>query len=113
MNSLPVLSRMIISLKIDLVLISLFSFILIIYCCNPYVINPAEFTLYTKYFIPVGFFVWLFASFRLHILITKSIPLKWLAVNQLVKNPIRIVFKQISVAFICLGSRGSVRLSVY
>lgn len=101
MKSFPVLLRIILSLKIDLVLISLFSCILIIYCSNPYVINPAEFTLYTKYFIPVGFFVLLIASFRLHLLITKSIPLKWLAINELVKKPMRIVINQISVSIIC------------
>ncbi|AXI01414.1 hypothetical protein DV702_16010 [Sporosarcina sp. PTS2304] len=95
------LSRIVLSLKIDLVLISLFSCILIIYCSNPYVINPTEFILYTKYFIPVGFFVWLLASFRFHLLITKSTPLKWLAINELIQKPIRIVIKQISVAFIC------------
>lgn len=101
MKSLPVLARMSLSIKIDLVFISLFSCILIIYCSNPYVINPAEFTLYTKYFIPVGFFVWLLASFRLHLLITNSIPLKWLAINELVQKPMRIIINQISVAFIC------------
>lgn len=100
MKSLSILSRIVLRLKIEIVLISLFSCILVIYCSNPYVINPTEFTLYTKYFIPVGFFVWLLASFRIHLLITKSTPLKWLTINELLKKPIKIVIKQISIAFI-------------
>jgi hypothetical protein len=101
MTSFSVLLRMILSIKIDLVVISVFSSILIFYCSNPYVINPAEFTLYTKYFIPIGIFIWLLVSFRLHLLITNSIPINWLTINKLVKKPKRIVLSQISIAFIC------------
>ncbi|WP_243292185.1 hypothetical protein [Bacillus sp. FJAT-47783] len=100
MKSLPVLLRMLLSLKVDLAVVFLFSCILVFYCSNPYVINPVEFTLYTKYFIPVGVLVWVIASFRLHILITKSIPLKWLTINEFVEKPIRILIKQISFLFI-------------
>lgn len=87
MKSFSVLLRLILSIKIDLVVISVFSCILIFYCSNPYVINPAEFTLYTKYFIPIGIFIWLLVSFHLHLLITNSIPINWLTINELVKKP--------------------------
>jgi hypothetical protein len=101
MTSFSVLLRMILSIKIDLVVIFVFSCILIFYCSNPYVINPAEFTLYTKYFIPIGIFIWLLVSFHLHLLITNSIPINWLTINELVKKPKRIVFNQIGIAFTC------------
>lgn len=100
MKAFPVLSRMILSLKIELALILLYSCILIIYCSNPYVINPIEFTLYTKYFIPIGFLIWLLASFRLHLLIMQSIPLRWLAINEIVQKPMRIIAHQIGITFI-------------
>jgi len=100
MKSFPVLLRMLLSLKVDLVVISLFSCILIFYCINPYVINPLEFTLYTKYFIPIGVLVWVLVSFRIHLMITKSFPLKWLTINDVVEKPINILAKQILLLFV-------------
>lgn len=100
MKILSILSRMILSLRMELVLLSLYTCILIIYCVNPYVINPAEFTLYTKYFIPFGFLIWMFVSFRLTLLIVKSIPLKWLQINKIVENPKKIIINQTGLAFI-------------
>lgn len=99
MKILPVLSRLALSLKVELILLSLYTCILIIYCANPNVINPVEFTLYTKYLIPFGFFIWMFVSFRLTLLITKSFPLKWLRINEIVQNPAGILFNQIGLLF--------------
>ncbi|MED5053432.1 hypothetical protein P9850_16685 [Anoxybacillus rupiensis] len=101
MRLLYVLLRMVLSIKIDMILICVFSCILIFYCSNPHTINPVEFILYTKYLVPVGVCVWLFVSFRLHLLITNSIPINWITINEIVQKPKKIVVNQISTTFIC------------
>lgn len=95
--------RMVLSLKIEMVFTIVFSCILIVYCSNPYAVNPAEFTLYTKYLIPIGVCVWLLVSLRLHLLITNSVPIDWIAINEIVERPKKIVANQISIAFLCFS----------
>ncbi|RDE31457.1 hypothetical protein DV713_15745 [Parageobacillus thermoglucosidasius] len=95
--------RMVLSLKIEMVFAIVFSCILIVYCSNPYAVNPAEFTLYTKYLIPIGVCVWLLVSLRLHLLITNSVPIDWIAINEIVESPKKIVANQISIAFLCFS----------
>lgn len=99
MNLLPMVLRLVFKLKIELILIFLFSCVLIFYSINPYVINPVEFTLYTQYFIPFGFGIWFYASFRVHFQIAKSIPTKWIAMNEIVQNPKKLVITQTLFSF--------------
>lgn len=100
MKTYSVLLRMIYSLKIELVLVIAFTCIQVFYCINPYVINPVEFILYTKYLMVIGFIVWSYASFQLHNLILNSFPLKWLKLNEIIHNPTRIMVNQLFVVFI-------------
>ncbi|WP_184320002.1 hypothetical protein [Geobacillus subterraneus] len=95
------ISRMASRLKAEAIFILVFSGALMFDCLNPHTINPAEWILYTKYLVPIGMAVWLLFSFRLHVSLFVSMPIHWIAMNDIIRNPQKIVFCQALIAFVC------------
>ncbi|WP_231925954.1 hypothetical protein [Geobacillus thermoleovorans] len=95
------ISRMASRLKAEAIFILVFSGALMFDCLNPHTINPAEWILYTKYLVPIGMAVWLLFSFRLHLSLFASMPIHWIAMNDIIRNPQKIVFCQALIAFVC------------
>lgn len=73
-NLLKVIANAFFSKKANVIVLIIFMVIFTIYCCNPYVINPAEFTLYTKYFIPIGVLVWGWIGYQLWTAVEQVLP---------------------------------------
>lgn len=95
------ISRMASRLKAEASFIFVFSGVLMFVCLNPHTTNPAEWILYTKYLVPIGMAVWLLFSFRLHVSLFTSTPIHWIAMNDIIRNPQKIVFCQALIAFVC------------
>nr|WP_231559810.1 MULTISPECIES: hypothetical protein [Geobacillus] len=88
------ISRMASRLKAEASFIFVFSGVLMFVCLNPHTTNPAEWILYTKYLVPIGMAVWLLFSFRLHVSLFTSTPIHWIAMNDIMPTPQKIVFCQ-------------------
>lgn len=100
MFTLKLIFQNILRARFALLLIMLFSLILLIYCCNPFVINPAEFILYTRYFVPIGILTWFIFGLNVHLLIINSLPIEWLSINKLIFRPERKLLKFLGLIFI-------------
>ncbi len=101
MKSVFILSRTASQLKVETILMFTFSGILVFYCLNPYTINPVEWMLYTKYLVPIGMAVCLLFSFRLHVSLFTSTPIHWIAMNNLMPKPQKMIFCQVLIALAC------------
>ncbi|WP_078557276.1 hypothetical protein [Bacillus alkalicellulosilyticus] len=95
MDTLAIFFRKInfINIKLEIILIFFFFLTLIFLCSNPFVINPMEFILYTKYFIPIGLPIVLLVSYQIHAKFIKSIPYELLKINQILKSQIEVLVK--------------------